>query len=659
MNLRLRDKIILPVITLILFVVVGIGFFAVWRLGNLFQERSAQALDLDARIGADRIGEWFMDRKMEVEALAVQKGVAVALADPSRQESVSRQLEATLSKLAYAQTIVLLDSVGKSVATTDPTRSVKDYSERAYFRKAITGEATISEPIVSKVTGHPIVVAAAHVVADDPKVEGVLLFSVGLDHFTQKFLSMFAVDSFSYGFVFQLTDGKIVAHPNTSLILEGTLDSQAIGPAVREAMKNRTVVVRLGDRLSQVEFASIPSMNWGLAVVHDLEEENSKLQTMRWLVLGLAFLASLIASGVVFVILIPMTRSLREALEYAKAVGEGDASQTLQARSGDEIGQLVTALAAMGASLQAKAKVAERVAERDLTVSVQEASTRDILGSALKKMVANLREVLGKASTGSRESSQAAERFQNLSETLAGAAEETSAQARLVTDASEHVHRSVQSVAAGAEEMGASIREIAQSASEAASIAANAVERVRKTNALVEKLGASSNEIGNIIDVIQGIAGQTNLLALNATIEAARAGEAGKGFAVVAGEVKELSKATREATESIQGRILSIQDEMSTAIESIRSIGEVIQQVNNISQSIASAVEEQTAATSEISRSIADASRGIGEISSGVHQVSIAANTTAKSAAEINADSHLLRKNAAELSGSIGAFKLE
>jgi methyl-accepting chemotaxis protein len=375
-------------------------------------------------------------------------------------------------------------------------------------------------------------------------------------------------------------------------------------------------------------------------------------------VLGLALLASLVASSLVFLILLPMTRSLTEALEFARSVGEGDVSKSLTARSNDEIGQLVDALSSMGASLQAKTLVAERVALRDLTVSVHVSSPRDSLGTALEQMVSNLREVLGNASEGSRESTRAAERFQSLSEGLAGAAEETSAQAKLVTEATAHVHRNIQSVAAGAEEMGSSIREIARSASEAAGTAANAVERARKTNALVEKLGESSREIGSIIEVIQGIAGQTNLLALNATIEAARAGEAGKGFAVVAGEVKELSKETRKATESIQGKIQSIQAEMTTAIESIRSIGDVIQNVNNISQSIASAVEEQTAATSEITRSISDASNGIAEISSGVQQVSIAANSTAKSAAEINVDSRLLQKNAKDLSDSIGTFKL-
>lgn len=658
MKLRLRDKILLPVIALFVVVVGGVGLTALQQAGSLFRESSSDALERSVQAGADRIDGWFQDRTMEIEAFAKLDVVSMALSDPARREATSHQIETLQASLPFAKSFILLDSSGKTAATADPSRKVNSYADRAYFRKAIAGATNLSDPIISRSTGLPVV-AAATPVGQPSSPRGVLLFTIGLEHFADQFLSIFAADSFSYAFVFQLSDGKIVAHPNSSLILSAFVDTMEIGPVVRQAMKDEIVVASVGGRLGQVEFATVPSVGWGLAVIHDLEGDNAKLAHTRWLLIGISLAGALLAClAVFFGVVRPMVRSLREALEYAQAVGEGDISKSLRARSEDEIGDLVHTLAKMGENLREKARVASMVADRDLTVAVEEASPRDVLGSALRRMVANLREVLGRTAEGARESTQAAQRFQALSEGLAGAAEETSAQARLVTEASEGVHRSVQSVAAGAEEMGSSIREIARSASEAASIASTAVDRVRKTNELVEKLGASSTEVGNVIEVIQGIAGQTNLLALNATIEAARAGEAGKGFAVVAGEVKELSKATRAATESIQGRILSIQDEMSLAIQSIRDIGEVIQNVNNISHSIASAVEEQTAATSEISRSIADASRGIGEISESVQQVSIAANSTARSAAEIKVDSDQLRRNASQLSDSIGSFKL-
>ena len=105
-------------------------------------------------------------------------------------------------------------------------------------------------------------------------------------------------------------------------------------------------------------------------------------------------------------------------------------------------------------------------------------------------------------------------------------------------------------MAASTEEMAASIREIASTTAEASRVADDATAAATSTQATIERLGQSSEEIGEVIKVITSIAEQTNLLALNATIEAARAGEAGRGFAVVATEVKDLAGETRSATDA-------------------------------------------------------------------------------------------------------------
>jgi methyl-accepting chemotaxis protein len=236
------------------------------------------------------------------------------------------------------------------------------------------------------------------------------------------------------------------------------------------------------------------------------------------------------------------------------------------------------------------------------------------------------------AARTANELSQSAGQLTDLSQQLSAAAEETAAQASLVSAASEQVSRNVEGVSTGAGQMMAAIREIASSANESARVAGQAVTAAASTNQTITRLGSSGVEIGKVIKVIATIAQQTNLLALNATIEAARAGESGRGFAVVANEVKELAKETAKATEEIGSRIEAIQSDTRDAVSDIGQMTQIIHQINDLCSVIASAVEEQTATTNEIGRNISEAAKGVSEIARSVSGVAQAAGQTSGSA---------------------------
>jgi methyl-accepting chemotaxis protein len=306
--------------------------------------------------------------------------------------------------------------------------------------------------------------------------------------------------------------------------------------------------------------------------------------------------------------------------------------------------------------LEVVAAAAQGDLTREMTVKGSDAEGQ--LGEALAKLFSELRATMSMISQNATSLAGSSEEMTSVSTQMSANAEETSAQANVVSAASEQVSKNVLTVATSADQMTASIKEIARSAAESASVANGAVAVAEKTNMTISKLGRSSEEIGQVIKVITSIAQQTNLLALNATIEAARAGEAGKGFAVVANEVKELAKETAKATEDISRKIEAIHNDTKESVDAIAQIGKIINQINGISNTIASAVEEQTATTNEMTRNISEASKGSTEIAQNITGVATAAKSTTESAGSTLQSAGELSRMSSELQLAVGKFKV-
>jgi methyl-accepting chemotaxis protein len=246
--------------------------------------------------------------------------------------------------------------------------------------------------------------------------------------------------------------------------------------------------------------------------------------------------------------------------------------------------------------------------------------------------------------------------IKTTSEGLASTSEETTRQSSAVAAASEQAATNVQTVASAAEELSSSIAEIARQVAESSQITNQAAKDAEHTNTQIKGLAEAALKIGDVIKLINDIAGQTNLLALNATIEAARAGEAGKGFAVVASEVKALANQTAKATEEISSKVSEMQASTDDSVKAVNTIAETIAKINGIATTVASAVEQQGAATKEIARNVQQASAGTTEVSSNIGGVTKAAAETGQAAEEMLKASKTLETQAASLKTEIETF---
>ena len=313
----------------------------------------------------------------------------------------------------------------------------------------------------------------------------------------------------------------------------------------------------------------------------------------------------------------------------------------------DEIGNIAGSIEAFKVKTEQKARD-EAIAKlkQDQIAAEQRKADMHRLADQFESAVGEIVETVSFAST----------ELEASAKTMSFAAGRAQEQTGIVAGASEEASTNVQSVASATEELSSSVNEISRQVQESARMAGEAVSQVRFTTERIGELSRAASRIGDVVELINTIAGQTNLLALNATIEAARAGEAGRGFAVVASEVKALAQQTAKATGEIAQQVTGIQAATEESVVATKTISSTIERLSEVSSTIAAAVEEQGAATQEISRNIQQAAQGTQQVSASIIDVQQGASETGSASSQVLTAAQSLSRDSNRLRDQVAQF---
>lgn len=371
----------------------------------------------------------------------------------------------------------------------------------------------------------------------------------------------------------------------------------------------------------------------------------------------ITFMLALLIIGIVVAVFIAgkITKTITEPIQIVmtgiQAVSEGNLSVEIPYESQNELGVLAdctrNTIRDLKHYIVVQTDVLQHIAQKDMTVTINSEFKGEFhpMKDALEEILVFMNYMLSRTREAVNQVTQASGQVAEISQSLASeateqasATEEISATVAVVTENVDHNAENAKNVSGISSESVAKIEE--------------GNECMEKLLAAMEEIGNQSNQISNIIQVIDDIASQTNLLALNASIEAARAGEHGKGFAVVAGEIgnlaSESAKAAKNITELINSSLLAIKKGAALTDET----AEVL-------QSVVSSVEKTSTLVEEISEACSSQAQSLEEISNGVNSIAANSGNTSASAEEASAASEELLAQAHTLEEMLAQYKLK
>ena len=608
-----------------------------------------QTLTETATVAADRVS-WELKAMQNV---VIQAGCNPKLSSVVYSKSQKQAEVDTIAENFGLDRGTVIDMDG--VATNG-----NEYSDRQYFKNAMEGKTTITEPMIGRSNGKLSVIIAAPMWKNgelNTEVVGCIYF-VPDEEFLNDIVRDIKVNENGAAYMID-KNGNTIADIDMQLVKDGEniqkiaeedTSYTALAQAHEKMEAGETGFAQYtSDSMTKfIGYAPIPNTNgWSIAVT--AHSDDYMIHCFKsFIILAIICAASAVVGGIIAgVISRKIGKPIRLCAERIEKLSEGDITSPVpMVRSHDEVKIL--------------AKSAAKV------VNEQNAMISDI-GNILSNMAQGNFDVHSKDADNTYRGDYKVliESVRNINKKLNDTLSQISIAGDQVSSGSEQVSAGAQSLAQGATEQAASVEELAatiqninahigatsqdcqkgrQLVDETAEYIGAANEKMQNLTAAMQEINDASTEIGKIIQTIEDIAFQTNILALNAAVEAARVGEAGKGFAVVADEVRNLAgksaDAAHDTTVLIERAVAAVENGNNITNETAQAVSEVEARSGGVSD----IVNKIAAASLEQSDMVKQVNIGVEQISNVVQTNSATAEESAAASQELSAQAQTLQK---------------